>query len=107
MDVQAPQVALSTVIGQLTLNNNEEFGVDYFAKYHDRLVGVSRNNGVFGANNPTVPGGIEPSKLIQFSKIVKNVGAFSSLDRGILCLSSFLMYFLSRQQTHHGLVPLG
>ena len=48
MDVQAPQVALSTVIGQLTLNNNEEFGVDYFAKYHDRLVGVSRNNGIFG-----------------------------------------------------------
>src|SRR5207249_2419430 len=65
MDVQAPQVALSTVIGQLTLNNNEEFGVDYFAKYHDRLVGVARNNGIFPpASNPTVPGGIEPSKLI-------------------------------------------
>src|SRR5205814_9463041 len=79
MDFQSPQVALSTVIGQLTLNNNEEFGVDYFAKYHDRLVGVSRNNGVFGANNPTVPGGIEPSKLIQFSKIVKNVGAGANL----------------------------
>jgi type II secretion system protein D len=79
MDVQAPQVALSTVIGQLTLNNNEEFGVDYFAKYHDRLVGVARNNGVFGANNPTVPGGIEPSKLIQFSKIVRNVGAGANL----------------------------
>jgi general secretion pathway protein D len=28
MDVKAPQVALSTVIGQLTLNNDEEFGVD-------------------------------------------------------------------------------
>src|SRR5207245_2315643 len=27
MDVKAPQVALSTVIGQLTLTNNEEFGV--------------------------------------------------------------------------------
>jgi general secretion pathway protein D len=79
MDIQAPQVALSTVIGQLTLNNNEEFGVDYFAKYHDRLVGVARNNGIFGANNPTVPGGFEPSKLIQFSKIVKNVGAGANL----------------------------
>jgi general secretion pathway protein D len=79
MDVQAPQVALSTVIGQLTLNNGEEFGVDYFAKYHDRLVGVARNNGVFGVNNPTVPGGIEPSKLIQFSKIVRNVGAGANL----------------------------
>ncbi len=30
MDVKAPQVALSTVIGELTLSNNEEFGVDYF-----------------------------------------------------------------------------
>jgi general secretion pathway protein D len=79
MDVAAPQVALSTVIGQLTLNNNEEFGVDYFAKYHDRFVGVARNNGIFGANNPTVPGGFEPSKLIQFSKIIKNVGAGANL----------------------------
>src|SRR5205814_3269977 len=46
MDVKAPQVALSTVIGQLTLTNNEEFGADYFAKYHNRLVGISRNTGV-------------------------------------------------------------
>jgi general secretion pathway protein D len=80
MDVQAPQVALSTVVGQLSLNNDEEFGVDYFAKYHDRLVGVSRNNAaVFGENNPTVPGGIEPSKLIQFSKIIRNVGAGANI----------------------------
>jgi len=80
MDVQAPQVALSTVIGQLTLSNGEEFGVDYFAKYHDRLVGVARNNGIFSAaSNPTVPGGIEPSKLIQFSKIIKNVGAGANI----------------------------
>jgi len=37
MDVKAPQVSLSTVIGQLTLVNNEEFGVDWFAKYNRRL----------------------------------------------------------------------
>ena len=36
MDVKAPQVALSTVIGELTLNDDEEFGVDYFAKYKNR-----------------------------------------------------------------------
>src|SRR5215467_736199 len=46
MDVKAPQVSLSTVIGQLTLNNNEEFGVDWFAKYNRRFVGTSRNNSV-------------------------------------------------------------
>src|SRR5262249_13346724 len=39
MDVKAPQVSLSTVIGQLTLSNNEEFGVDWFAKYNRRFVG--------------------------------------------------------------------
>jgi Flp pilus assembly secretin CpaC len=32
MDVSAPQVALSTVIGSLQLNNTEEFGVDYFQR---------------------------------------------------------------------------
>jgi type II secretion system protein D len=32
MDVKAPQVAISTVIGELTLNNDEEFGVDYFLR---------------------------------------------------------------------------
>jgi len=38
MDVKAPQVALSTVIGELTLSNDEEFGVDYFVKYHKNKV---------------------------------------------------------------------
>src|SRR6478672_5045734 len=54
MDVKAPQVSLSTVIGQLTLQNNEEFGVDWFAKYKNRFVGTSRNNTVF-SNDPGVP----------------------------------------------------
>src|SRR5437667_7577631 len=55
MDVQAPQVALSTVIGQLTLSNDEEFGADYFAKYHKRFVGTSHNSSVFGNNAPGIP----------------------------------------------------
>ena len=55
MDVKAPQVSLSTVIGQLTLSNNEEFGVDWFAKYNRRFVGTSRNNSVFTTNDPGVP----------------------------------------------------
>ena len=85
MDVKAPQVALSTVIGQLTLSNNEEFGVDYFAKYNRRFVGTSRNNTVFsGQDNPAIPipnpsvspaGNIlDPSNLINFSQIIQNVG---------------------------------
>jgi general secretion pathway protein D len=83
MDVSAPQVALSTVIGQLTLSNNEEFGADYFAKYHNRFIGTSRNNQVFNLNDPRIPlrnasdagaGIVDPSNLINFSRIIRNVG---------------------------------
>jgi len=85
MDVQAPQVALSTVVGQLQLSNNEEFGADYFAKYHNRFVGTSRNNQVFGDNAPAIPGGspaasiIDPNNLINFSRIIRNVGAGTNI----------------------------
>jgi general secretion pathway protein D len=81
MDVQAPQVALSTVIGQLTLSNNEEFGVDYFGKYNDRVVSTSRNNGVFGDNDTgiTTTNINDPSKLINFSKILQNTGTGTNL----------------------------
>src|SRR5947199_8309398 len=81
MDVKAPQVALSTVIGQLTLSNNEEFGVDYFAKYDKKLVGISRNTGVplpvpsvAASASPIIGNGIiDPANLINFSQIIQNV----------------------------------
>ena len=87
MDVKAPQVALSTVIGQLQLTNNEEFGADYFAKYHNRFIGTSRNNEVFSANDPNIPlptgspGGqvLDPANLINFSRIIRNVGAGTNI----------------------------
>ena len=90
MDVQAPQVALSTVIGQLTLTNNEEFGADYFAKYGKRFVGTSNNNsGLPNAPaiplpntsaSPAVTGNIlDPSNLINFSQIIQNVGGGTNL----------------------------
>ena len=67
MDVKAPQVALSTVIGELTLNNDEEFGVDYFLQFkknnlgHDVGVGgVVKNGAVSNANI------IDPASLITF-----------------------------------------
>ena len=81
MDVRAPQVALNTVIGELTLNNDEEFGVDYFAKYKNRVVGISRNTDVTipGAATPSGsvapgPGILDPAGLINFSSILQNVG---------------------------------
>jgi general secretion pathway protein D len=81
MDVQAPQVALSTVVGQLTLSNDEEFGVDYFGKYNDRVVSTSRNNQVFGDNDTGIPATNinDPSKLISFSKILKNAGTGNNI----------------------------
>jgi general secretion pathway protein D len=88
MDVKAPQVALSTVVGQLQLNNNEEFGAEYFAKDNNRFIGTSRNNAVFGqGNDPDIPlptgspGGsiMDPNNLINFSRIIRNVGAGTNI----------------------------
>src|SRR5213596_14865 len=83
MDVKAPQVALSTVIGELTLKNDEEFGVDYFAKYNKKVVGISRNTGaplplpsVGPSASPVTgigTGIVDPAGLINFSQIIQNV----------------------------------
>jgi general secretion pathway protein D len=80
MDVKAPQVALSTVIGELTLSNDEEFGVDYFAKYRNKLVGISRNTGVpiplpsaAPSASPGTGGIVDPANLINFSNILQTV----------------------------------
>ena len=104
MDVKAPQVALSTVIGELTLNNSEEFGVDYFVKYKNKVVGISRNTSVplplpsasgspstttvittdpvtglpvtTTTTNPLGAGGVvDPANLINFSQIITNVAS--------------------------------
>jgi general secretion pathway protein D len=48
MDVKAPQVALATVIGELTLSKNEEFGVDWFQNY--RATGSEGHTDVNGRN---------------------------------------------------------
>jgi type II secretion system protein D len=95
MDVKAPQVALSTVIGQLSLTNNEEFGVDYFAKYNKRFVGTSRNNNnnqvsipipsssaspvTTGTAAPILSSIVDPSNLINFSQIIQNVGSGTNI----------------------------
>jgi len=79
MDVKAPQVALSTVIGELSLTNNEEFGVDYFAKYNKKLVGISRNTNVpipvpsVAPSASPITGIVDPANLINFSQIIQNV----------------------------------
>jgi general secretion pathway protein D len=85
MDVKAPQVALSTVIGELTLGDEEEFGPDYFVK-SKRFVATSRNTGVplpiaNASASPVASIGsiIDPAHLINFSQIVQNVGSGTNL----------------------------
>ena len=74
MDVSAPQVTLSTVIGELRLNNDEMYGFDYFLRGGQAAV-VARNGGAAipsgtskkgGAN----PGGLfNPGNFLNFSQI--------------------------------------
>jgi len=76
MDVKAPQVALSTVIGELALKNEQEFGVDYFQRkvgipgpnHEGGVAGLSRNPTV-NTNNPIV----DPGRLIGFSQVATAV----------------------------------
>jgi len=84
MDVKAPQVALSTVIGELTLNNDEELGVDWFGKYNGHIVGISRNTTVpipNPAGTPTTGGGttlppvVDPAGLINFGSALSSVAS--------------------------------
>ncbi len=85
MDVKAPQVALSTVIGELTLNNDEELGADWFLGKGNKVVGISRNTGapipnplasasVAPSGSPVVPAGIiDPAGLVNFGNALQQV----------------------------------
>lgn len=80
MDVRAPQVALSTVIGELTLNNNEEFGVDYFTRFNrgNPLSGIATSRQT-GAPLPPASSGnygsgglLDPANLLNFTQVATN-----------------------------------
>lgn len=75
MDVKAPQVVLSTVIGELLLNKNEEFGVDYFQRY--KTTGAPGNiiNSTGGAalsRNTSVPI-LDPPTLTTLQNLAQGV----------------------------------
>ena len=93
MDVKAPQVALSTVIGELTLNKDEEFGVDYFLRANKKVAGTTNFTGIHpfagggtttttspspGASPITTTGGniFNPGKgLISFTQLATNAAS--------------------------------
>jgi len=72
MDVKAPQVVLSTVIGELSLNNDQQFGIDYFQKFkhvptnsvQGGFAGISRNPIATGNNTL-----VDPGSLINFQNL--------------------------------------
>jgi general secretion pathway protein D len=84
MDVKAPQVALATVIGELTLNNDEQFGVDYFIRGNKKYAATTNFTGIppFAGGSTTSaapsPGGspittggsvFDPGNLISFTQL--------------------------------------
>jgi type II secretion system protein D len=89
MDVKAPQVALSTVIGELTLSDDEEFGVDYFLRANKRIAGTTNFTGIPpfpGGGSPvpatsvapaTTTGGsvFDPGNLVSFTQLATNAAS--------------------------------
>jgi type II secretion system protein D len=85
MDVKAPQVALSTVIGELRLQNDENFGVDWFGRHHTNAgngAGTTNFTGIppfagggttttSSTGTTTTAGGsvFDPSNLLSFSQL--------------------------------------
>ena len=90
MDVKAPQVAISTVIGELTLSQDEEFGVDYFVRANKKVAGTTNFTGIppfagGGTTTSSTPGGggtpvttttggnvFDPGNLISFTQLATN-----------------------------------
>ena len=87
MDVKAPQVALSTVIGELRLQDNEDFGVDFFSRFTNKPgvsgAGTTKFTGIppFAGGGTTTTSGVppvttttggnvfDPSNLLSFTQL--------------------------------------
>jgi general secretion pathway protein D len=95
MDVKAPQVALATVIGELTLNQDEEFGVNYFIRANKKYALTTNFPPVpspFAGGGTTVPapspggtptttGGsiFDPGNLLTFTQLATNAAAGTNI----------------------------
>ena len=94
MDVKAPQVVLSTVIGELSLSNNQEFGVDYFQKFK-HIPANSVQGGIAGFSRNTNAALVDPASLIDFSRLATaaatgGTSVFLSTGFGLKALVSML-----------------
>jgi general secretion pathway protein D len=81
MDIKAPQVALSTVIGELTLKNDQTFGMDWFKNggtAHTDANGVALprtqgNSTVAGFGRNSGAPLVDPSSLTNLSSLLGTV----------------------------------
>ncbi|MDD5348919.1 MAG: secretin N-terminal domain-containing protein, partial [Chthoniobacteraceae bacterium] len=90
IDVRAPQVMLTAVIGELTLNDNEQFGIDYL---------LSKGNLRSAITSGTLPWAIPASTVAGGS--LKNIVSAASLPStgggvsGLIGVSNSLDLFVS------------
>src|SRR5438067_13421329 len=78
MDVIVLQVVLATVIGELTLNQDEEFGVDYFIRANKKYAATTN----FTCIPPFAGGGINitsPAPRLSVAPL-DNAVLFSSIE---------------------------
>ncbi len=83
MDVKAPQVALSTVIGELSLKDNQEFGIDWFkiggTPHTDSMGNVlprtAGDTNAAGFSRNTTAALVDPSNILNFQNLQSLVGA--------------------------------
>ena len=74
LDKRPPQVYLSTVIGQLTLTNNREFGIDYLKLFQSPGGTSGNNNGLAGAILNTATSLVNPSSLTTAAAVPASGG---------------------------------
>src|SRR2546423_6688156 len=79
MDVKAPQVAISTVIGELTLSDDDEFGVDYFVRARNKFATTTNFTGI----KPFAGGGTTTTDTTTTPPTVTTTGG-SIFDQGKL-----------------------
>ncbi len=99
LDVRAPQVLLHTIIGQLTLGNNEQFGVNYFINKANELgqnprgavtgTGASGLGNLFGLAS-IVGVGTDGAPALNFNNLLLSRNFETALTAGSVGLSGFV-----------------
>lgn len=99
LDVRAPQVLLHTVIGQLTLGKNEQFGVNYFISKANELgqnprgattgTGAANLGNLFGLAS-IVGIGSDGAPALNFNNLLLSRNFQTALTAGSVGLSGFV-----------------